>query len=143
VNAVVANGVRGLPDINAIAARKDNEIEVFVWNYHDNDLPAPPSPIDLTIDGLPAVADTVLTEHFRIDMTHSNAFEAWKQLGSPTQPTEAQYQQLQSAGQLQLLNSPNWIAMGQSTIHLVFPLPRQALSLLRITWQSTRMTSER
>jgi xylan 1,4-beta-xylosidase len=134
VNAVVANGVRGKPDINAIAARKDNEIEVLVWNYHDDDLPSPPSPIDLTIDGLPAVADTVLTEHFRIDVTHSNAFEAWKQLGSPAQPTEAQYQQLQSAGQLQLLNSPHWLPTEQTTVHLEFPLPRQALSLLRIAW---------
>jgi xylan 1,4-beta-xylosidase len=67
-------------------------------------------------------------------MTHSNAFEAWKQLGSPAQPTEKQYQQLQSAGQLQLLDSPHWIPIEQTTVHLEFPLPRQALSLLRIAW---------
>jgi xylan 1,4-beta-xylosidase len=142
-SAVVTDGVRAQPDINAIATRRNNEIDVLIWNYHDDDLPSAASPIDLTIDGLRANGDTVLTEHFRIDTTHSNAFEAWKHMGSPNQPTEAQYQQLENAGQLQLLNSPTWIPIGQSTMHLAFPLPRQALSLLRITWQSTRMTSER
>src|SRR5580693_5480459 len=36
---VVHNGVRALPEVNAIAARKDREIEVLIWNYHDDDVP--------------------------------------------------------------------------------------------------------
>ncbi len=133
-NSVVADGVRGKPDINAIATRKDHEIEVLIWNYHDEDLPSAASVIDLTIEGLPANADRAQSEHFRIDTNHSNAFEAWKQMGSPRQPTDAQYQLLQDAGQLQLLNSPSWIPIERAGVHLQFSLPRQALSLLRITW---------
>jgi xylan 1,4-beta-xylosidase len=132
--SVVADGVRGKPDINAIATRKDTEIDVLIWNYHDEDLPSAASVIDLTIEGLPAKADRALSEHFRIDTNHSNAFESWKQMGSPSQPTEAQYQRLQEAGQLQLLDSPSWIPIERGFVHLQFSLPRQALSLLRMTW---------
>jgi len=29
-------GVRGQPDVSAIATRKDHEVEILVWNYHDD-----------------------------------------------------------------------------------------------------------
>lgn len=38
---IVRSGVRGSPDINAIAARKEREVEVLVWNYHDDDVAFP------------------------------------------------------------------------------------------------------
>jgi xylan 1,4-beta-xylosidase len=46
-------GVRGQPDINAIATRGDRTVAVLVWNYHDDDLPAPAAEVDLVIDHLP------------------------------------------------------------------------------------------
>ncbi|MGA2429723.1 MAG: beta-xylosidase [Candidatus Acidiferrum sp.] len=133
-NSVVLDGVRAKPDVNAIASRRDNEVDVLVWNYHDDDLPSAASHIDLIIDGLQTNAKPALLEHFRIDAHHSNAFEAWKTMGSPEQPSEAQYQQLQDAGQLQLLSSPEWMSIERATVRLQFALPRQTLSLLRITW---------
>ncbi len=48
---VVLNGVRARPDINVVAARRDHEIQILIWNYHDDDLPAPAAPIDLTNRG--------------------------------------------------------------------------------------------
>ena len=131
---VLETGVRGKPDINAIAARKDNEIEILVWNYHDDDLPAPAAPIDLLVEGLPAKANIALGEHFRVDSNHSNAFAAWQEMGSPQNPSPVQYQRLQDAGQLQLLTSPSWIPVERGTLRLQFALPRQGLSLLRIAW---------
>src|SRR6266550_2150451 len=50
---VVRDGVRGRPDINVIATRNGHEVEILIWNYHDDDLPAAASPIDLTVSGLP------------------------------------------------------------------------------------------
>jgi xylan 1,4-beta-xylosidase len=132
---ILNNGVRGQPDINAIAGTKDHELAVLVWNYHDDDVPATPTPIDLRILGLPTNATSGLTEHFRIDSNHSNAFAAWKAMGSPQAPSAAQYQQLQDAGQLQLLSSPPWIPIERGAAHLQFDLPRHGLSLVRITWQ--------
>ena len=130
---ILNNGVRGQPDINAIAATKDHELAVLVWNYHDDDVPATPAPIDLRIDGLPTNATAGLTEHFRVDGNHSNAFAAWKAMGSPQAPSAAQYQQLQNAGQLQLLDSPTWIPIERGAVHLQFDLPQHGLSLVRIT----------
>ena len=122
---VVRDGVRGQPDINVIATRKDHEVEILIWNYHDDDLPAAATPIDLVISGLPAKISRGLLEHFRVDASHSNAFTAWKEMGSPQSPTEAQYERLESAGQLQLLTSPAWTPISQGAAHLQFALPRQ------------------
>jgi xylan 1,4-beta-xylosidase len=132
---VVRDGVRGQPEISVIATRKEHEAEVLIWNYHDDDLPAAATPIDLVISGLPIKTGRGLLEHFRIDSGHSNAFTAWKEMGSPQSPTESQYEQLQRAGQLQLLTSPAWMPITRSTAHLQFALPRQGLSLVRITWK--------
>ena len=132
--SVVKNSVRTQPEINAIATRKQREIEVLVWNYHDDDLPVPPSPIDLTISGLPFDIGRGSLEQFRIDSEHSNAFTAWKELGSPQPPNAEQYIRLESAGQLQLFDSPRWISIDHGKAQLEFRLPRQGLSLIRIAW---------
>jgi len=132
---VIRDGVRGQPDINVIAARKDHEIEVLIWNYHDDDVAAAPTPIDLALSGLPARISRALREHFRVDASHSNSFAVWKEMGSPQSPTEAQYEQLQHAGQLQLLTSPAWVVIAQGAAHLQFDLPRQGISLIRIVWE--------
>ena len=129
---VVRDGVRERPDINAIATRKDHEIDVLIWNYHDDDLPSAPAQIEVNLHSLPP--NTALLEHFRVDSDHSNAFSAWKKMGSPQSPSAAQYEDLQAAGQLQLLTSPTWISVQQGTAHLQFPLPRQGLSLIRLSW---------
>jgi len=131
---VVHSGVRAMPDINAIATRRNREIEVLVWNYHDDDVPFPASQINLEIDGLPTDAKRALLEHFRVDANHSNSFTAWKEMGSPQSPSESEYKRLESAGQLQLLNSPTWIDTQQGSVQLQFTLPRQSLSLVRVAW---------
>src|SRR5580700_7749577 len=131
---VVRRGVRVQPDINAIASRKDREIEILVWNYHDDDIAFPAEPIDLTVTGLPTNAKRGLLEHFRVDSERSNAFTAWKEIGSPQSPSQSEYKRLESAGQLQFLTSPEWIDMQQGKVRLEFVLPRQGLSLLRLAW---------
>src|SRR5450631_1530569 len=131
---VLREGVRAQPEINAIATRKAREIELLVWNYHDDDLPADAASIELTISGLPKGVARGLLEHFRIDSSHSNVFTAWKESGSPQSPTDDQYKQLESARQLQLLDSPKRISIDHGTVQLQFALPRQGLSLLRIGW---------
>jgi len=131
---VVTSGVRQQPDISAIATSKNHEIEILVWNYHDEDVDFPAAPVDLSIAGLPDSVHLALVEHFRIDAHHSNAFTAWKQMGSPQSPSPAQFEQLQSAGQLQLLTSPAWIPIEHGEAHLQFTLPRQGLSLVHLTW---------
>jgi xylan 1,4-beta-xylosidase len=132
---IAGAGVRAQPDIVAIAARKDHEVEVLIWNYHDDDLPATPAAIDLVITGMPDVASRGRLEHFRVDDRHSNAFTAWKEMGSPQAPSASQLEVLQNAGQLQLLSTPERIPIAKGVVHVQFALPRQGLSLVRIAWQ--------
>jgi xylan 1,4-beta-xylosidase len=132
---VLHAGVRSLPDINAIATRKDHEVEILVWNYHDADLSVDAAKIESFVEGLPGNISRALLEHFRIDSDHSNAFTAWKEMGSPQTPSPLQYEQLESAGQLQLLASPSFIPIEKGSAHVQFTLPRQGLSLLRIHWE--------
>ncbi|HTM35640.1 MAG TPA: hypothetical protein VL156_02730 [Terriglobales bacterium] len=131
---IVGEGVRSQPDIRAIATRSHHGVQVLVWNYHDDDVSAEPASIDLVIDDLPKEVSRALLQHFRIDADHSNAFAAWKAMGSPQTPSPSQYRELESAGQLQLLSSPKWVPLGRGTAHLQFELPRQALSLIQFEW---------
>src|SRR6185436_17111800 len=94
------------PDINALASRKERSVTGMLWNYHDDDLPAAPADIDLTVAGLGV--GRVLVTHYRVDGEHSNSYEAWKKMGSPPMPSAEQYRQLEQAGQLQLAGSPEW-----------------------------------
>jgi len=131
---VVRNGVRGQPDVNVIATRKNHEVDVLIWNYHDDDLVAPAASIDLEIDGMPAARTQAILEHFRIDSNHSNAFTAWQEMGSPQSPSSRQVEQLQEEGQLQLLGSPEPMVIEKGIVRLRFGLPRHGLSLVRLTW---------
>jgi xylan 1,4-beta-xylosidase len=79
-------------------------------------------------------AARALVEHYRIDETHSNAYTVWTKMGSPQQPTPEQYKVLEATGQLQPLTSPEWRTAVNQKLDLAFELPRQAVSLLRITW---------
>ena len=118
----------------SLATRKSREVEVLVWNYHDDDLAAPPTNVELTIAGLPDDLTRTVVEHFRVDGNHGNAYAKWRSIGSPQSPSAGQYQELQAAGQLQLLNSPSWepVRNGATGLHLL--LPRQGLSLIRLAW---------
>jgi xylan 1,4-beta-xylosidase len=125
-------GVRDRPDINALATRGARAIAILVWNYHDDDLPAPVAEVDLTVEGVPATS--VEVAHDRVDATHSNAYEAWKRLGSPQPPTKPQHDELERAGRLQPLEPPRTIKAADGRIRMTLTLPRQAVSLIRLTW---------
>jgi len=134
LETILKTGVRGKPDVNALATKAEREIAAMVWNYHDDDLPAPDSPVRLTVNGLTPNAKRALIRHYRIDQERSNAYTLWKKLGSPQNPTPEQYAQLEAAGQLALLTSPVWVNCKDGKIELSFSLPRQAVSLIQISW---------
>ena len=129
---IIAKGVRQQPDIHALAARGDQSITIMVWHYHDDNVPAGEAEIELSIQGIDC--DQLLTHHYRVDQEFSNSFEAWKAMGRPQDPTAEQYMELERAGQLQLYMSPEWLNPVDDMITMNFALPRQAVSLIRLTW---------
>ena len=134
IEEVASKGVGKEPDINVMASRRESETDVLIWNYHDEDLPAPAAAIDLVVSGMPEGVRRGMVEHFRVDATHSNSYTEWRAMGSPQKPTPEQQEKLQSAGQLQLVTAPFWIDLPNGSAHLGFSLPRQGVSLVRITW---------
>jgi xylan 1,4-beta-xylosidase len=134
LDGILRSGVRGKPDVDSFATRSGNEIAVLAWNYHDDDLPAPGSPVRLAVAGVPASVARVLLRHYRIDQDHSNAYTVWKQMGSPQDPSPEQYGKLEAAGQLQLLESPQWVWPRDGKVEAAFTLPRHAVSLIQLSW---------
>jgi xylan 1,4-beta-xylosidase len=127
-------GVRDKPDVSALASLDSHTLCVCAWHYHDDDVPGPDAAVELTLSGLPVANVPVKVRHYRIDETHSNAFTAWKRMGSPQQPTPQQYAELERAGRLEALAEPDAVQVnnGQATVKMT--LPRQAVSLLMVEW---------
>jgi xylan 1,4-beta-xylosidase len=134
LETLLATGVRDTPDVDAFATKSSREAAVMLWNYHDAETPAEPAPVTVIIAGIPAGIHRVMMQHYRIDQTHSNAYTVWLAMGSPQQPTPEQYATLRSAGQLQTLTSPIWLDVKDGSVQLSTDLPRQAISLLQLSW---------
>ena len=135
LNDLLQTGVRGAPDVSALAARDRNRVSILVWHYHDDDVPGPEAEVELKVTGLPLQAGAARLAHFRIDELHSNAYAEWKRLGSPLAPSRRQYDALQKASELTLLKgAPAKVQVEQGAALLPLSLPRQAVSLLVLEW---------
>ncbi len=134
LDEILRQGVRGRPDVAATAAGEGRDLWLVVWHYHDDDVSGGAAKVDLMLNGLQAADGAVRLEHFRIDEDHSNAFAAWKRMGSPQQPTLEQYARLEKAGQLARMDGANTAQVKDGVVGIQFNLPRQAVSLLHFSW---------
>ncbi len=118
-------------DINAMATINDTMATVMVWNYHDLNVITPDTLVIINISGLPVKKAHL--EHYRIDQQYSNSYEAWKQMGSPQQPIKEQYDKLEQAGKLALIEKKDIrIKNGEYTIQTF--MEGQAVSLFVLKW---------
>jgi xylan 1,4-beta-xylosidase len=131
-NRVEVSG--GTAVIDGMATARDHEIAAMVWNYDDDEAPAPSAPVEVIFEGIPSAATRVLLKHYRIDGRHSNAYTAWKEMGSPQDLTLVQGKRLEAAGQLEILESPHWLETDKGAVRIEFSLPRHGLSLLQLSW---------
>ncbi|MBN2861918.1 MAG: beta-xylosidase [Bacteroidales bacterium] len=129
---VIEQGIRDLPDINAMACADRNEMTILVWNYHDDDILGEINDIDLTISNIPD--GSMLMHHYRVDQELSNSYNVWQKSGSPHEPSEEEYRTLEAAGHLKLLTSPQWITASDNQTNIKFSLPRQGVSLIKLEW---------
>ncbi|HKB02691.1 MAG TPA: hypothetical protein VKD90_10755 [Gemmataceae bacterium] len=134
LDAILKRGVRDKPDVSALASLDGKKLCVLVWHYHDDDVPGPDAVVDVALTGLPIENGEARLAHFRIDETHSNAFRAWKAIGSPQMPTAEQYAQLEKDGRLAAMGDSVTVRVANGRATLRVHLPRQAVSLLVLTW---------
>jgi xylan 1,4-beta-xylosidase len=129
LDEIMRRGVRAQPDVSALASSDGKNIAVLLWHYHDDDVPGATANVELVLNGLPAAnIRQPQVQHFRIDENHSNAFSAWKKMGSPQEPTAEQYVALEQAGKLTPLHAP--AAFDGMTMKI--DLPRQSVSLVLV-----------
>jgi len=123
---IVAEGVRGAPDVGVLATRTaKGGLAILLWHYHDDDLPGPAAAVHLSLASMKA-AGTRQARIWRVDGTHANAFGAWQAMGSPAAPTPAQVAALVKASRLEA--APIAITRGEIEI----ALPRQGVALVEI-----------
>jgi xylan 1,4-beta-xylosidase len=133
LDEIVRRGVRAQPDVAALASLDGNKLSIMAWHYHDDDVQGPDATVEMELASFPPGNSPTKIEHFRIDENHSNAFAAWKRMGSPQAPTAEQYAQLEKAGQLAAVRGAETISIKDGNMVLKFTLPRQAVSLLQVT----------
>jgi xylan 1,4-beta-xylosidase len=135
LDEIMRHGVRGQPDVGALASLGTNKLCVMVWHYHDDDVAGPDAAVNLSITGLPEKALEARLTHYRVDEQHSNAFAEWLRLGAPIAPDERQYRKLEAASNLaKLADAPATVNVDQGQASLQFMLPRQGVSLLILEW---------
>jgi xylan 1,4-beta-xylosidase len=129
---IVTRSVTDAPDVDAVATRRPRELDILLWNYHDVDLPAAPANVALEVHGLPPAQ--VKEEIFLMDASHSNAYAAWRRMGSPEKPSAAQQQELVRAGKLERVTTPHALAVRDGAARVQMLLARQGVALVRLQW---------
>ncbi len=130
---VLDSSVRGKQtDIGALASTDTHTAAVMVWNYHDEDKQAKGEYITLSIKNIPSAKVDVT--QYRIDDTHSNSYEMWKNMGSPQNPSAQQILDLEKAGQLQTMSTPLKMNVTNGELAIGLSLPRQGVTLVKLDW---------
>src|SRR4029077_3094367 len=70
VGDILANGVRGEPEVDGMATLDGAAIQVLLWNYHDDIVTAIPAPVHVTIKVPTSFGSSVRISHLRVDESH-------------------------------------------------------------------------
>jgi xylan 1,4-beta-xylosidase len=130
---VVPQAFRQQPDIDALATADGSQVQILVWHYHDDLVPAEPVPVTLALKLPQWLGERVRVRHQRVDEAHGNAFVVWQRQGSPASPTEQQRAELLQAMAALELEPERRIRVERPTTSLSFELPRFGVSLVTLT----------
>jgi xylan 1,4-beta-xylosidase len=123
-------------EVDVLAATSpDGAVTALVWRHDDDQHRRDHTerPVRVTIRGLGT--GPVLVRHWRIDAAHGNTYRAWRALGAPDYPSQAEIERIADAGRLRPFE-PERLELpsgGEVAIDLSLPLP--SVSLLEVTPQ--------
>ncbi len=129
LDTIQKSGVRGDPDVGALASLDHGRVAVLAWHYHDDDVAGPEADVTLDLTGI-VHSGRVRVRRYVIDEEHSNSYTAWKKMGSPPTPSAAEYQELERAGQLAEWGPASSLDVRDDRCQLRIRLPRKAVALL-------------
>lgn len=121
-------------DIMVMATKTFNKIEVLLVNYQAEDVFNKGDTAYVKIDLKTPwdVKKRVKLKHWRIDQTHSNAFTAFKELGSPKLPNPIEIDSIKKRMDIELLNPPKFVT-GEVLKDFKINLPSNSVSLIEIS----------
>jgi xylan 1,4-beta-xylosidase len=133
LDEILANSVRGQADVDGMATLNGTQVQVLVWNYHDDLVTAPATPIQLHVNVPSSFGAQVTVTHLRVDDTHGDAYTLWTAQGSPATPSAAQIAALQQEMDPVPLGAAQTLAVTGGAVSLSFDLPRFGISLLTLS----------
>jgi len=133
LDQILASSVRGTQaDVDAMATLNGNAIQVLVWNYHDDLVTVPDSPVHLSVKIPASFGSQVVANHMRVDANHGDAYTVWVSQGSPAAPSSTQIAALQAAMQPSPYAPDQTLAVSGGAVALDFTLPRHGVSLVTL-----------
>jgi xylan 1,4-beta-xylosidase len=130
---VLANGVRGEPDVDGMATLDGDAIRILVWNYHDDIVTVAATPVHLAIRVPAGFGPSVRVSHLRVDESHGDAYTVWVSQGMPASPSAAEGAALQEAMDPELLvPDATVVVAADRSVGVDFDLPRFGVSLVTI-----------
>ena len=127
---MIADGVRGRPDVGVLAARSGEAVTALLWHYHDDDLPGPAADVRLHLANLPAAAKSATLR--RVDKQHADAYSAWLAMGSPAEPTQEQVAALHEAAEIRV-EPIGFESRADDRATVRVSVPRQGVCLLEVS----------
>lgn len=130
--SILTNSVRSAADVDAMATSNGQSVQILVWNYHDDLVPAPPASVQLSVKVPPSFGSSVTVAHQRVDDTHGDAYTVWTSQGSPASPSAAQLAALRGAMDPVPLGPSQSVAVRGGSVSVSFDLPRFGVSLVTV-----------
>jgi xylan 1,4-beta-xylosidase len=107
-----------------VTKRPDGTLAIALWNLVDPDKTGTAKNVQLIFHGMPANAAVSIS---RVDDDHSNTLAAYKAMGSPLDPTDAQVEQMNKET---ALGAPQHLTLTDSRLNL--KLEANALLLIKV-----------
>jgi xylan 1,4-beta-xylosidase len=134
LDEILANGVRGAPEIDGMATLNGAAVQVLVWNYHDDLVTVAATPVHLAIKVPATFGAGARVSHLRVDEDHGDAYTVWVSQGMPASPSAAQVAALRQAMDPSTLVPDGTVAVAaDGTVGVDFDLPRFGVSLVTIS----------
>src|SRR3569623_736043 len=128
-----SGGGTGSDGVDAMATMSSagDELQVLIYDYYAKLNTTGSDMVSVKISNLPSslAGKPLFVTQFVVDETHSNPYSVWTGQGSPSNPTEAQLQDLKAAQHLALMQ-PVTTTMVDTSYSTSFTLNRQAGTLL-------------
>jgi xylan 1,4-beta-xylosidase len=131
---LMTNGVRGEPDVDAMATLDGTTIQILLWNYHDELVAAQATPVHLEIKLPSGFGPNVHVSHLRADEAHGDAYTLWVAQGMPASPSSVQLAALRRGMEPSALVPDETRSVTPSaSVDVDFALPRVGVSLVTLT----------